>query len=155
MRPGKPMMHGRRGNLRVLGLPGNPVSSYVCATLFLVPLLRAMSGRSDVMPHVEDVILGRDLAANDQREDYLRATLARRDDGALVAHPVGNQDSSLLAHLSAADALLIRPPFASAAKAGDVCQIIRLSRDRSLNRRSRNRAVNRLGRQTYRSREAV
>jgi len=56
------MMHGRRGNLRVLGLPGNPVSSYVCATLFLGPLIRALSGRTDVMPRVEDATLGHDLA---------------------------------------------------------------------------------------------
>ena len=44
MRPGKPMMHGRLGAMRVIGLPGNPVSSYVCAFLFLVPLIRALSG---------------------------------------------------------------------------------------------------------------
>lgn len=96
MRPGKPMMHGRLGTMRVIGLPGNPVSSYVCAFLFLVPLIRALSGRK-VIHHVRDsALLGRDLAANDQREDYLRARLEERDDGKLIATPVTQQDSSLL-----------------------------------------------------------
>ena len=75
MRPGKPMMHGRLGAMRVIGLPGNPVSSYVCAFLFLVPLIRALSGRTDVHHVRETALLGRDVAANDQREDYLRARL--------------------------------------------------------------------------------
>ncbi len=75
MRPGKPMMHGRLGAMRVIGLPGNPVSSYVCGFLFLVPLIRALSGRADIHHVRETALLGRDLAANDQREDYLRARL--------------------------------------------------------------------------------
>ncbi len=75
MRPGKPMMHGRLGGMRVIGLPGNPVSSYVCGFLFVVPLIRQLSGRSDVHHRTETALLGRDVAANDQREDYLRARL--------------------------------------------------------------------------------
>ena len=71
MRPGKPMMHGRLGAMRVIGLPGNPVSSYVCGFLFLVPLIRALSGRTTIHHVRETALLGRDLAANDQREDYL------------------------------------------------------------------------------------
>jgi molybdopterin molybdotransferase len=126
MRPGKPMMHGRLGDMRVVGLPGNPVSSYVCCFLFAVPLIRALSGRHDI-PHVrEPAILGRDLDANDQREDYLRASLGRRGDGTLVATPVSRQDSSLLGHLAGAQALLIRPPHAPAASAGEMCEVIRL-----------------------------
>lgn len=125
MRPGKPMMHGRRGAMRVIGLPGNPVSSYVCGFLFMVPLLRALSGRSEVQHHREAAVLGRDLAANDQREDYLRTRLAWRD-GKLVATPVTKQDSSLLGNLAIAEGLLVRPPHAEAAKAGDPCEIIRL-----------------------------
>jgi molybdopterin molybdotransferase len=126
MRPGKPMMHGRLGGMRVIGLPGNPVSSYVCAFLFLVPLIRSLSGR-DTIRHVgETALLGRDLAANDLREDYLRARLERRADGALIATPVDHQDSSLLGNLAAARALVIRPPFAPAAPAGSPCEILRL-----------------------------
>jgi len=126
MRPGKPMMHGRLGAMRVIGLPGNPVSSYVCGFLFLVPLIRQLSGRSFVHHLRETALLGRDVTANDQREDYLRARLEVRDDRALIATPVGHQDSSLLGNLAAARALVIRPPFAPAAAAGSACDILRL-----------------------------
>jgi molybdopterin molybdotransferase len=126
MRPGKPMMHGRLGAMRVIGLPGNPVSSYVCAFLFLLPLIRALSGRK-VIHHVRArALLGRDLAANDQREDYLRARLEARADGTLIATPVMKQDSSLLGNLAAAQALLIRPPFAPAVAKGAECEILTL-----------------------------
>jgi molybdopterin molybdotransferase len=126
MRPGKPLMHGRLGAMRVIGLPGNPVSSYVCAFLFLVPLIRKLRGRISIHHPTESALLGRDVAANDQREDYLRASLSTREDGALVATPVNQQDSSLLGNLAAAQALLIRPPLAPAALAGSPCTIIRL-----------------------------
>jgi molybdopterin molybdotransferase len=126
MRPGKPMMHGRLGPMRVIGLPGNPVSSYVCGFLFLVPLIRALSGRSIVHHVATTALLGRDVSANDQREDYLRAGLEVRADGALIATTVNHQDSSLLGNLAAARALVIRPPFAPAAAAGSPCNILRL-----------------------------
>jgi molybdopterin molybdotransferase len=126
MRPGKPMMHGRLGAMRVIGLPGNPVSSYVCGFLFLLPLIRALSGRA-VIHHVRETArLGRDVAANDMREDYLRARLEVGANGQLIATPVDHQDSSLLANLAAARALVIRPPHASAAVAGSACDILRL-----------------------------
>ena len=126
MRPGKPMMHGRLGAMRVIGLPGNPVSSYVCGFLFLVPLIRKLSGRSVVHHAIESALLGRNVAANDQRQDYLRARLEQRPDGSLIATQVDHQDSSLLANLAAARALVIRPPFALAAEAGTACDILRL-----------------------------
>jgi molybdopterin molybdotransferase len=126
MRPGKPMMHGRLGAMRVIGLPGNPVSSYVCAFLFLAPLIRALSGRTAIHNVRETALLGRDIVANDMREDYLRARLEARSDGALIATPVDHQDSSLLGNLAAARALVIRPPFAAAATAGTSCDIMRL-----------------------------
>src|ERR1700694_1916170 len=126
MRPGKPMMHGRLGAMRVIGLPGNPVSSYVCGFLFLAPLIRALSGRAVIHHTRETAVLGRDVAANDMREDYLRARLEVRNSGSLIATPVDHQDSSLLANLAAAGALVIRPPFAPAAIAGSPCDILRL-----------------------------
>jgi molybdopterin molybdotransferase len=126
MRPGKPMMHGRRGSLRVLGLPGNPVSSYVCATLFLVPLIRALSGRIDIESRPIKAVLGRDLAANDQREDYLRATLEERSDGPPIATPLGVQDSSLQANLAFSEALIIRPAHAPAISSGALCDVLKL-----------------------------
>jgi molybdopterin molybdotransferase len=126
MRPGKPMMHGRLGTMGVIGLPGNPVSSYVCAFLFLVPLIRALSGRSVIHHRRESAVLGRDVGANDQREDYLRAHLEERDDGTRVVLPVNHQDSSLLANLAAAQVLLVRAPFAPKAEAGTACEVLRL-----------------------------
>ena len=86
-------------------MPGNPVSSYVCTFLFVVPLIRALSGRKVIQRVRESALLGRDVGANDQREDYLRARLEERDDGTLIATPVNHQDSSLLANLAAAQAL--------------------------------------------------
>lgn len=126
MRPGKPMMNGQLGAMRVIGLPGNPVSSYVCGFLFMVPLIRALSGRSVIHHRRERAVLGRDVGANDQREDYLRARLELREDGALIALPVNHQDSSLLANLAAAQALLVRAPFAPKAGAGTPCEVLRL-----------------------------
>jgi molybdopterin molybdotransferase len=126
MRPGRPMMHGRLGPIHVLGLPGNPVSAYVCSLLFVVPLLRRLAGRSDVAPSTEPALLGRALPANDEREEYMRANLSADANGNLVATPLPSQDSSLLAPLARAGCLLIRPPHAPAAGAGSPCRILRL-----------------------------
>ena len=81
MRPGRPLMHGRLGAMQVLGLPGNPVSSYVCAFLFLVPLIRKLAGRDDLTIPSEPAVLGCDLPENDERADYLRALLTDGPDG--------------------------------------------------------------------------
>lgn len=126
MRPGKPMMSGKLGPMRVLGLPGNPVSSYACAFLFLLPLIRALSGRGIVDHQPETAVLGSDLAANDMRQDYLRARLGTAHDGRLMATPVPHQDSSLVANLAAADALIVRAPHAPALTAGARCTVLRL-----------------------------
>lgn len=126
LRPGRPMMHGRLDRMHVLGLPGNPVSSYVCAFLFLVPLIRKLSGRADIDHRPETALLGRDLPENDERADYLRATLEPGPDGP-VATPVPLQDSSLMAPLAAAGCLVIRPPHAPAAVSGSRCVILKLA----------------------------
>lgn len=127
VRPGRPMMHGVLGGMRVLGLPGNPVSAYVCGFLFLVPLIRRLLGRPQVEAPQESAVLGRALPANDERADYLRATLAHGPQGP-VATPFDIQDSSMLALLAKADCLLIREPFAPAAAAGTPCTIVKLDR---------------------------
>ncbi|MCG7393887.1 molybdopterin molybdotransferase MoeA [Microvirga sp. ACRRW] len=140
LRPGKPLMHGKLGDMTLLGLPGNPVSSLVCAVLFLVPTIRALLGdaRPDADP-TEAAILGADLPANGPRQDYMRASLACEDfEVALtqrtermplpVATPHLMQDSSMLSILERSEALLVRPPHAPAAQAGEPCRIIRLGR---------------------------
>lgn len=126
MRPGKPMMAGRRGGTLVLGLPGNPVSAIVCAVLFLVPALRRLAGRAEVEPKTLPARLGRDMAQNDRREDYMRAALSFDSDGVAVATAFRRQDSSMLRLLSDAECLLVRPARAPAAKAGDPCRILAL-----------------------------
>jgi molybdopterin molybdotransferase len=126
MRPGRPMLHGRLGAMHVLGLPGNPVSAYVCAFLFLVPLIRRLTGRTDIAQVPESAVLGGDLPENDERADYLRATLANGPDGRQVATALPVQDSSMLAPLSAADCLLIREAHAPPARAGSPCAVLKL-----------------------------
>jgi molybdopterin molybdotransferase len=126
LRPGRPTMHGKLGAMQVLGLPGNPVSSYVCAFLFLVPLIRTLMGRSDIELKTSEAVLGRDMAENDERQDYLRATLTDGADGPIVT-PLPAQDSSLMAPLAKADCLLIREPHAAFAPAGSRCVILKLA----------------------------
>jgi molybdopterin molybdotransferase len=89
-------------------------------------LIRALSGRKMVHHTPETALLGRNVAANDRREDYLRARLEVRAVGALIATPVDHQDSSLLGNLAAARALVIRAPFAPAAATGSACTVLRL-----------------------------
>lgn len=126
LRPGRPMMHGRLGAMHVLGVPGNPVSAYVCAFLFLVPLIGRLTGRSDAAYVPEPARLGSDLPANDERADYLRAALKETPEGP-VATALPAQDSSLMAPLAQADCLLIRAPNAPAAPSGSPCVILKLA----------------------------
>jgi molybdopterin molybdotransferase len=129
LRPGKPLMHGRLGPMLLLGLPGNPVSSIVCGILFVVPAIRALLGDPQAGEDpTEAGVLGGDLAANDTRQDYMRAKLERGPEGELVATAEQRQDSSMLATLAASEALIVRPPHAPAAIAGERCRIIRLDR---------------------------
>jgi molybdopterin molybdotransferase len=126
MRPGRPLLHGRLGAMHVLGLPGNPVSAYVGAFLFLVPLIRRLAGRTDIERTPEPAVLGTDLPENDERTDYLRATLRVGPDGREIATPHPLQDSSMLVPLAVADCLLIREPHAAAARAGGPCVVLKL-----------------------------
>jgi molybdopterin molybdotransferase len=129
IRPGKPLMHGRLGPMAVLGLPGNPVSSVVCGLVFVRPLIAALLGDPRAgADRSEPALLGRDLPANDGRQDYMRARLDLSPDRLPVVHPDAKQDSSMLSVLATAEALLIRPPHAPAARAGAPCRILRLDR---------------------------
>ena len=133
MRPGKPLIFGAleqdKATTPFLGLPGNPVSALVCALMFMAPVLQRLLGRLAEGPPTETATLGTDLPANDEREDYLRATLSTVDGGRAVTTPFAKQDSSMLSRLAAADALIVRPPHAPPAAAGDPVTIILLSKD--------------------------
>ena len=127
MRPGKPLMYGRLREMRVLGLPGNPVSSLVCSHLFLKPLVARLAG----MPHepdIRDAVLGAPMEANQHRRDYVRAFVAHAEQqqGVFVATPFPVQDSSMLRTLADANALIIREPHAPEAKVGDPCKAMML-----------------------------
>jgi molybdopterin molybdotransferase len=127
MRPGKPLMHGRLGDVPMLGLPGNPVSALVCAILFLLPAIAKLSGLPGDAPVAEPVRLAAKLPANDIREDYVRASLLTQVDGGWVAQPYQTQDSGMISRMAQADALIIRPPFAPACDVGEMVPAIRLA----------------------------
>lgn len=127
MRPGKPLMYGRLGPMRVVGLPGNPVSALVCMRVFVVPLIHALAGvspASDAGTATARAAVA--LAANGPRQHYMRATLKRAADGVPEVTPVRSQDSSLLSPLAIADCLLIRPPHGAAVPPGEIVPILRL-----------------------------
>ena len=114
MKPGKPLLVARKGGQIVLGLPGNPVSSYVTAFLFLLPLLRALSGAGQALPVPITARIGMPLCAVGPRQEFLRAAWDGR-----TATPLRIQDSGALVSLAAAEVLIDRPANAPAAEAGD------------------------------------
>ncbi len=124
MRPGKPLIFGRLGDTPFLGLPGNPVSSFVCAILFLKPAIEAMLGKHE-SDDLRTARLLKDLPANDSRQDYLRARLEFRD-GIWRAEPFTVQDSSMQRLFAHADGLIVRKPHAPAATAGDFVEVLPL-----------------------------
>ncbi len=125
MRPGKPLMVGSLGDMIVIGLPGNPVSSMVCSLLFLEPLLARLGGLPAPRREAE-VIVAKALGENDKRRDHLRARLSRDAQGRLVAEPFEKQDSSMMNVLAQAGCLVIREPFAQPLAAGETARAILL-----------------------------
>ena len=126
MRPGKPLMFAAKDRARVLGLPGNPVSTMVCALLFLKPAMERMLGQPGDLPATVPARLTVDVKTNDTREDYVRAKLGRDGDGGLTVTPNPVQDSSMLSVLALADGLLVRPAHDPARKAGDTVRVVDL-----------------------------
>src|SRR5689334_9281889 len=126
MRPGKPLMFAAKDRARVLGLPGNPVSTMVCALMFVKPALDRMLGQSGELVATQPARLAVDVKENDTREDYVRALVRRGADGSLTVEPHKIQDSSMLSVLAWSNALLVRPAHDPARKAGDVVQVIDL-----------------------------
>jgi len=126
MRPGKPLMFGHIGDTRMLGLPGNPVSAQVCATIFLGPAIAAMLGVKGDGANLRAAMLGGDIGENDEREDYLRASLTSDDDGNLITNAFSKQDSSVFSGFARADCLIVRAPHAPVACRGDRVSILML-----------------------------
>ncbi len=124
MRPGKPMLFGRVGAQRVLGLPGNPVSVLICARLFLVPLIRALMGTQEQEPATFKAIVTAAVPANGPRQHYMRATLSRGGDGRHLVTPAQSQDSSLVATAVASNCLIVRAVGVPALSAGDETDVM-------------------------------
>jgi molybdopterin molybdotransferase len=124
MRPGKPLMFGRLRATRVVGLPGNPVASLVCSHIFLKPLIARLAGRP-FEPDIREARLSSAMRENDQRQDYVRASVSSGPEGPVVT-PFGVQDSSMLKLLADANGLIVRPPHAPAAPLGTIVPVLML-----------------------------
>ena len=122
MRPGKPLMAGTIADAVFLGLPGNPVSAFVTATLFLLPLVRHRAGSTAPLPRLSEARLAAPLPATGDRDDYLRAY---RGEAGIVS--VTSQDSAATAAMAMADCLIVRPAGSSIAAAGDIVTILPLT----------------------------
>ena len=122
MKPGKPLMAGKLGDTIVLGLPGNPVSAFVTARLFLLPLVAHMLGAALPVPSPLPLPLDGTLPPTANRAEYVRGV--RTPAG---VRPLPQQDSAALAALAAADLLIVRPPGSPAAVAGEMVGILDLA----------------------------
>jgi len=122
MRPGKPLLAGKLGSTIILGLPGNPVSAFVTAHLFLLPLIARLGGARNPILQTERARLAAPLPAVGNRDDYVRATLS----GGNVT-PLPNQDSGALSMLARADALIVRPAGAASASVDEIVDILRIA----------------------------
>jgi len=124
MRPGKPVWFATLPDGRLLlGLPGNPVSALVCAELFLVPLLAALQG-GHAEPAFQPMPLAEPLPANGPRDHYMRAVILRDAEGRPTVRALKDQDSSMVAVLAGADALLRRPPHAPGLAVGAPVRVV-------------------------------
>ena len=133
MRPGKPLVFGHldrpspgKGRAPLLGLPGNPVSTGVCGVVFVAAAIKAMLGQDHAPPY-RHAVLGGDLPGNDRRQEFLRARIDYGDDGRILATAMAGQDSGMMSVFAHADALIMRPAHAPAAKAGEVVPVLFLS----------------------------
>jgi molybdopterin molybdotransferase len=121
IKPGKPLLVATRGSQVILGLPGNPVSSFVTAFLFALPLVRKAMGDFAPFPASEMIEAGEELPAIGPRREFLRAVIAGGD-----VHLAGSQDSSALSALAAADCLIDRPARSAAVAAGEMVRVFKL-----------------------------
>ncbi len=125
MRPGKPLMFGRLGDVRCVGLPGNPVASLLCTHLFVRPMVARM-GNLPITEDWREAAVTVDLAASDQRQDYVRAIAKADDAGTLTVSPFRTQDSSMLRTLADSNCVIMRPPHDPARKAGERVHVLML-----------------------------
>ena len=126
MRPGKPLMSGKIENTKIIGLPGNPVSAFICAKVFLSQMIYKLLGQELRTHQYQKAFLSRDLEKNGPREHYMRAKCNINSKGLLEVSPANSQDSSLLKTLSESNCLIIRPPYAPEVREGEIVNILPL-----------------------------
>ncbi len=121
IKPGKPILVARLGKQLVIGLPGNPVSSFVTAHLFAQPVAKALMGDQSPLPAMQPAFCLADLPATGKRTEFLRAEFTE-----CGVKPLSLQDSAALTPLARSDALILRPAETTDVKKGDIVQIIPL-----------------------------
>ena len=123
MRPGKPLLWGRVGKTPLMGLPGNPVSTAVCALVFLWPAICKLSG-GKIHDFTFSAPLTKALRENDQRQDYIRSKIVKNENEKTAIHPAPHQDSSMMTTLVYSNAFIVRPPFDPPKRAGDLVDVL-------------------------------
>ena len=126
MRPGKPVFFGLLNKTPIIGLPGNPVSSYVCALIFARAAIHKMLDRKDNIINEKTGIIGSELAKNDEREDYIRAKIVKKRNCQTLIYPFKKQDSSMISLLAKSDCLIKRTPFSKKLDVGDKVNYIEI-----------------------------
>ncbi|WP_404404162.1 gephyrin-like molybdotransferase Glp [Pelagibacterium halotolerans] len=122
VRPGKPLMFGRKGATLVFGLPGNPVSAMVTAHVFVLPALRALLGTSEPAPL--RLPLGAEIPQNGPRRHFLRAQMRAGPDGMTTVLPIAQTDSGHLSSLAQADCLIVQPEGDMGRIAGEPVEVV-------------------------------
>ena len=125
IRPGKPIFAGKILGTPIIGLPGNPVSAYLCTYYFIKPTINSLLGFSHHKTNRETVVLDSYLPENGARSHLMRAKLSTSQ-GTLKIRPVSSQDSSLIQVLYQANALILRPQNDTSKKPGELVEILRL-----------------------------
>jgi molybdopterin molybdotransferase len=122
MQPGMPQVVGRIGEVPVLGLPGNPVSSFVSFEVFVRPALRAMQGRQDLLRPTVTAALAEPVTSPPHKRSYLRVQLGRKE-GRWIARPTGHQGSHVITSIASADGLAEVPEDVTSLDAGDTVTV--------------------------------
>jgi molybdopterin molybdotransferase len=126
MRPGKSQTFAMVDGTPFLGLAGNPAAAICGFELLVYPALQKMQGRKALFHPMQQAVLAKDVKKKGPRENYLRATLARDAQGALVASPYKNQSSALFGTLHTSDCLVVVPAEVNFLPAGSDVTCIHL-----------------------------
>lgn len=124
IRPGKPMMFGTLNSKAIFSLPGNPVSSIICALIFLAPAISKFLGRNITDSIEKEAILKNEIPANDSRQYYIRGRVNYDQKGHLNVRSLKLQDSAKISQLAFSNCLILRPPFSKKAKIGDKVKLL-------------------------------